>query len=138
MRRKFIFRTASLLILIGSCGAALGCWVLDEKDEVVTLANLQALSARLQGMREAHSLVVRADFDSVVDVYFPGGKDPWGEPIIFVPAAESASTFLLISTGRNGVLDASDPSDYFERNPGDGGGDIVLRGSTAVSYGAHK
>ncbi len=137
MTRHHILRTASLLLLIGSCGAAFGCWIPDEKDEVVTLANLQILSARLQGMREADSLVVRADFDSVVDVHFPGGKDPWGEPIIFLAAAESASTFLLISTGRNGVLDASDPSDYFERNPGEGG-DIVMRGSTAVSYGAHK
>ncbi len=137
MTRNHIFRIAFLLLLVGSCGAVLGCWVLDEKDEIGTLANLQALSARSQGMREAHSLVVRADFDSVVDVYFPGGKDPWGQPIIFVPAAETASTFLLVSTGRNGVLDASDPSDYFERTPGDGG-DIVLRGSTAVSYGAHK
>lgn len=137
-------RNFAAVFLIFASIPNLGCNVVQERREVHTLANLQALAARLQEMAEVDAAVEREDFDSVANEYFDHGEDPWGNLILFVPGSESGhSTFLLISTGSDGVLDIADAGEYFEiiqpRNSLDQEGrDIVMKGSTALSYGAHK
>ena len=137
-------RTSAARVLIYAAILALGCDVVRERREVHTLANLQALAARLQRLAENDAAVRREDFDSVVDEYFGRGEDPWGNPILFVPASACAgSTFLLISTGSDGALDFAEAGKYFELDrPPDlsagKGRDIVLKSSRVLRHGAHK
>lgn len=129
----------SLAILVLS-----GCQIQQERRESHTLANLQALAARLQDVAENRTSVEKKDFDSVVQEYFENGKDPWGNPIVFVSSLEGGkTTFLLISTGSDGALDVANEREYFEVDEPisslkEDGRDIVMRGVTAISYGAHK
>lgn len=129
----------SLAVLVLS-----GCQILQERRELHTLANLQALAARLQDVAEDRASVEKKDFDSVVQEYFKNGKDPWGNPIVFVSYLEGGkATFLLISIGSDGTLDVANEREYFEVDEPvsplrEDGRDIVMRGVTVISYGAHK
>lgn len=136
-------RNRAALLMICVAFATPGCKAVQEFREVSTLANLQALSARLYEIAGTGAAVDQVDFETVVNEYFDRGEDPWGNPIVFIPAFDGESAFLLISTGSDGTLDVAAPEAYFrvarqvaavERE----GQDIVLRGSETVRHGAAK
>ena len=122
----------------------LGCKPVNDRREALTFANLQPMAFALTHVLKEKGTVSRQDFDEHLPRYFQEGKDPWGQLIIFVPAtSEGGSNFLLISTGRDRALDVEKPEDYRDFEPQQGestrpGQDIVMRGRTALRYGAHK
>ena len=139
-----MIRFFSALFLICAAAANLNCRALEGRREIHTLANLQALAARLERMAETEATVNRENFGALVEEYFEHGDDPWGNTIIFVPGFNAGhSTFLLISTGSDGALDVVNPEDYFDASQqlactDREGQDIVMKGSKALRYGAHK
>jgi type II secretory pathway pseudopilin PulG len=142
-RRTGLHLRAVLLLLCVASASGSCKWV-DSSRELTTLANLQALSAKLRYTAGTSTAVGRKEFDSAVNEYFEDGADPWGNPILFIPAPDGENIFLLISTGSDGTLDVADPEAYLRvaRQPSGlphrKGQDIVLRGSEAVRHGAEK
>lgn len=139
MRRSISFCLFFTLLTL------LGCNVDRQRREINTLANLQSLAYALDDEAGGEGAVRSQHFKLFVETFFRGGKDLWGNPIIFISASDSnKSTFLLISMGSDGQLDVADPLMYYDideplRSPDQGGNDIVIRGKRkAVSYGASK
>lgn len=143
MMIDFRMRAHAALLMICAAVACASCEFVQDSRELSTLVKLQALSARLYEIAGTGSAVEREDFESVVHEYFDHREEPWANSIIFIPAPDGESAFLLISTGSDGTLDVAEPEEYFgaTRQPASvdrEGQDIVLRGSEAIRYGAHK
>lgn len=125
-----VVSTAFLALLV------LGCPAYDtyhRAKQIRTFTTLQEIAGAIEQRRNSDTPL---DPQREVEAY--GGVDAWGNDIISVTKDGRGHrvSYVLISPGRDGVLDLDSLEDYFEVQPGsvagDWDGDVVFRNGDPV------
>jgi hypothetical protein len=128
--------SSMLLLIVGSCGP-----YGQIRKQLPTFANLQEISRQLQYKVEAKGFFSQEAGMEIVQA-LNGGRDEWGHPFVLEVRSQPEFSFVVLSPGKDGMLDVSDVSEYFEMETEDVVGqldrDIVFRDGQPVTIASSK
>lgn len=116
--------------------ALIGCGIDEREKQVKTVVYMQSVAARLQDVCEQTGHVPSARRAASLIGAVNGGRDAWGQPLVYF---SNGTSYVLISRGSDRRLESSEWMYYFTMKPheihDDASRDIVLRDSEFIARG---
>lgn len=108
--------------------------------QIPTFADMQAVAQAIQRSVEQDGSIPDGAALSILNS-MNGGRDSWGNKILYVSRRDPSFSFVLISPGSDGLLER-DPLDYFELEEvnivGQFERDILFRDGRAITNASPK